>query len=45
MSTQTIIVIIAVVMIVAIAAAGLRRAGPRVTEVDRVVRREKEESE
>jgi hypothetical protein len=45
MSTQTIIVIIAVVMVVAIAAAGLRRGGPRVTEVDRVVRREKKDSE
>jgi hypothetical protein len=41
MSTQTIIVIIAVLMIVVIAAGGLR-SGPRVTEIDRTVRRKKE---
>ena len=41
MSTQTIIVIIAIVMVVVIAAGGLRR-GPRVTQIDRTVRRKKD---
>ena len=42
MSTQTIIVIIAIVMILVLAAGGLRR-GPRVTQIDRTVKREKDE--
>ena len=41
MSTQTIIVIIAIVMIVVLAAGGLRR-GPRVTQIDRTVKRDKD---
>ncbi len=40
MGTQTIIVIIAIVMIVVLAAGGLRR-GPRVTQIDRTVKRDK----
>ena len=40
MTTQTIILIIAIVMIVVLAAGGLRR-GPRVTQIDRTVKREK----
>jgi hypothetical protein len=42
MSTQTIIVIIAIIMIVVLAAGGLRR-GPRVTQIDRTVKHEKDE--
>jgi hypothetical protein len=45
MSTQTIIVIIAVIMVVVIATAGLRRGGPRVTQIDRTVRRNKGDSD
>jgi hypothetical protein len=41
MSTQTIIIIIAIIMIVVFAAGGLRR-GPRVTEIDRTVKRDKD---
>jgi hypothetical protein len=41
MSTQTIIIIVAIVMIIVIAAGGLRR-GPRVTQIDRTVRRKKD---
>jgi hypothetical protein len=44
MSAQTIIVIIAIVMIVVIAAGGLRR-GPRVTQIDRTVKRDKDGEE
>jgi hypothetical protein len=44
MSTQTIIIIIAVVIVLVLAAGGLRR-GPRVTQIDRTVRREKEGDE
>ena len=40
MSTQTIIIIIAVVAIIALLAS--RRSGPRVTHIDRTVRREKD---
>lgn len=45
MSTQTIIIIIAVIVIFVLAAGGLRRGGPRVTQIDRTVRREKSEQE
>jgi hypothetical protein len=41
MSAQTIIIIIAVVMVFVLAAGGLRR-GPRVTQIDRTVRKEKD---
>jgi hypothetical protein len=44
MSTQTIIIIIAVVMVFILAAGGLRR-GPRVTHIDRTVHRERDERE
>jgi len=44
MSTQTIIIIIAVVIVLVLAAGGLRR-GPRVTQIDRTVRREREGDE
>ena len=40
MSTQTIIVIIAVIAIIALLAA--RRSGPRVTTVERTVRKDKD---
>jgi hypothetical protein len=43
MSTQTIIIIVAVVAIIAFLAA--RGGGPRVTHIDRTVRREKEGDE
>jgi hypothetical protein len=43
MSTQTIIIIVAVIAIVALLAA--RRGGPRVTQIDRTVRRDKEGDE
>jgi uncharacterized integral membrane protein len=39
MSTQTIIIIIAVVAIIALLA--VRAGGPRVTQIDRTVRKEK----
>ena len=42
MSTQTIIIIIAIVMVVVLAFGGLRR-GPRVTHIDRTVKRDKDE--
>jgi hypothetical protein len=45
MSTQTIIIIIAIVMIVVLAFGGLRRGGSRVTQIDRTVRLEKDEPE
>ena len=44
MSTQTIIIIIAIVMVVVLAFGGLRR-GPRVTHIDRTVKRDKDEPE
>jgi hypothetical protein len=44
MSTKTIIIIIALVIVLVLAAGGLRR-GPRVTQIDRTVRREKEGDE
>lgn len=45
MSTQTIIVIIAVAMVFILALGGLRRGGPRVTQIDRTIRKEKDEPE
>jgi hypothetical protein len=44
MSTQTIIIIIAVVMVFVLAAGGLRR-GPRVTQIDRTIRERKDAPE
>jgi hypothetical protein len=45
MTTQTIIIIIiAVVVILALAAGGLR-SGPRVTQIDRTVKRKKDDEE
>jgi hypothetical protein len=43
MSTQTIIIIVVVVAIIALLAA--RGGGPRVTQIDRTVRRDKEGDE
>ena len=43
MSTQTIIIIVAIVAIIAMLA--IRGGGPRVTHIDRTVRREKEEGD
>ena len=43
MSTQTIIIIVAVIAIVALLAA--RSGGPRVTQIDRTVRRDNEPDE
>ena len=43
MSTTTIIIIVAVVAIIALLAS--RAGGPRVTQIDRTVRREKEDDE
>ena len=43
MSTQTIIIIVAVVALIAVLVA--RRGGPRVTEINRTVTREKEGEE
>ena len=43
MSTQTIIIIVAIVAIIAMLA--IRGGGPRVTDIDRTVRREKEEGD
>ena len=40
MSTQTIIIIVALVALIAVLAA--RSGGPRVTQIDRTVRREKD---
>jgi hypothetical protein len=39
MSTQTMIVVIAIIMIVVLAFGGLRRGRPRVTQIDRTVKR------
>ena len=41
MSTQTIIIIVAIVVVIALAAGAMRR-GPRVTQIDRVVRKDKD---
>lgn len=43
MSTQTIIIIVAIVAIIAFLAA--RGGGPRVTQIDRTIRRDKEGDE
>ena len=43
MSTSAIIIIVAVVAVIAVLVA--RRGGPRVTQIDRTVRREKEDRE
>jgi hypothetical protein len=43
MSTQTIIIIVVVIAIIALLAA--RGGGPRVTQIDRTVRRDKEGDE
>ena len=43
MSTQTIVIIVAVIAIIAFLAA--RSGGPRVTQINRTVRREKEDEE
>jgi hypothetical protein len=40
MSTQMIIIVIAVVALIAVLAA--RRGGPRVTQIDRTIRKEKD---
>ena len=44
MSTKMIIFLFAIVLIIVLIAGGLRR-GPRVTEIDRTVKRDKEEGE
>lgn len=44
MSTQTIIFIIAIVMVLVIAATQIRR-GPRVTQIDRTVRKKNDAPE
>ena len=44
MSTKLIIFLFAIVLIVVLVLGGLRR-GPRVTHIDRTVRREKDEPE
>ena len=41
MSAQTIIVIVAIVVIIVLAAGSMRR-GPRVTQIDRVVRKDED---
>ena len=43
MTTQTIIIVVAIIAIIALLAA--RRGGPRVTQIDRTVRRDKEGDE
>ena len=43
MSTETIVIIVAVIAVIAFLAA--RRGGPRVTQIDRTIRREKDEPE
>ena len=43
MSTQTIVIIVVIVALIAVLAA--RRGGPRVTHIDRTVRRDKEDGE
>ena len=43
MSTQNIIIIVAIIAIIAVLAA--RRGVPRVTHIDRTVRRDKEDGE
>jgi hypothetical protein len=43
MSAQTIVIIIAVLAV--IAALAVRRGGPRITQIDRTVRRDKRDGE
>ena len=43
MSTQVIVIIVAVVALIAVLAA--RAAGPRVTQIDRTVRREEDSND
>ena len=43
MSTQTIVIIVVIVALIAVLAT--RRGGPRVTHIDRTVRRDKEDGE
>jgi hypothetical protein len=43
MSAQTIVIIIAVLAV--IAALAVRRGGPRITQIDRAVRRDKRDGE
>ena len=43
MSTQTVVIIVAVVAVIAVLAA--RRGGPRVTDITRVVRKDKSEND
>ena len=43
MSTQTIVIIVLIVALIAVLAT--RRGGPRVTHIDRTVRRDKEDGE
>jgi hypothetical protein len=40
MNTQTIIILVAIVALIAVLAA--RRGGPRVTQIDRTIRKEKD---
>ena len=44
MSTQTIIIIVAIVVVLVLVARGAR-SGPRVTQIDRVTRKDKEGGE
>ena len=43
MSTQTIVIIVVIVALIAVLAS--RRGGPRVTQIDRTVRKEKDDSD
>ena len=43
MTTQAIVIIVVIVALIAVLAA--RRGGPRVTHIDRTVRRDKEDGE
>jgi hypothetical protein len=43
MSTQTIVIIVVIVALIAVLAS--RRSGPRVTHIDRTVRKEKDDSD
>jgi len=44
MSTQTLLIIVAVVLAIIVALAA-SRGGPRVTEIDRTVRKEKDDTD
>ena len=43
MSTQTIVIIVVIVALIAVLAS--RRGGPRVTHIDRTVRKEKDDTD